>query len=87
MAKEKNENTELGVEAGTSLTQAHYDEKGAKSKEQMSMGGNPVEVDIINTTMGRITKDFGSLKKGHVQAFSAMAYEIYDKAGVIEKVN
>lgn len=87
MAKDKEENKDLGIDKGTSLAQNHYDEKAAKSKEQMSMGGNPVEVDLVNTTMGRITKDFGSLKKGHVQPFSAMAYEIYEKAGVIEKVN
>lgn len=85
MAKEKQEGAE-NAEA-KNLTQEYFEEKAAKSAENLAKGGKEVEIDLVSTIEGRITKDFGFFKKGHVQHFSPAAFEIYDKKGVVEKVN
>lgn len=63
------------------------DEKGKQSAENISKGGNNVKVSLTNKTKVEFTKDYGKhIKKGHVQEVSDLAFEIYDKAGVIKKL-
>lgn len=88
MAKnnENTENQEVPQEA-KGLTQAYYEEQGAKSRDNRSKGGEDVKISLTNKTLVRFTKDFGKhLKKGDEMEISDMAFSIYEKAGVIEKL-
>ena len=70
------------------ITAAYYKEQGAKSKKLIADGKTEgVTVSLTNTTEVRFIKDFGKhLKEGDELTVSDVAYAIYDKAGVIEKV-
>lgn len=82
--KDQPEPSDIAAAAGK--TQEYYEEQGAKSKHNLSQGGKEVEVSLTNKTLVRFTKNFGFLKKGHEQEVSDVAYAIYEKAGVIEKL-
>lgn len=74
------------IAAAAGKTEEWFQEQGAKSKSNLSQGGKEVEVSLTNKTLVRFTKNFGFLKKGHEQEVSDVAYAIYEKAGVIEKI-
>lgn len=80
MSKEANTEEQKGI------VEAHFEELGAKTRDNLSSGGKAVTVNLIDKTNVKFTKDFGFMKKGHVQEVSETAYEIYKKAGVIEKL-
>ena len=80
MAKEANTEEQKGI------VEAHFEELGAKTRDNLSKGGNPVVINLVDKVNVQFTKDFGFMKKGHVQEVSETAYEIYKKAGVIEKL-
>lgn len=69
-----------------SATKEFYDEKAQQTRENLSKGGEPVTVDLVNKTRVQFTKDFGHIKKGHIQEVSDVAFGIYDKKGVIKKL-
>lgn len=74
------------IAAAAGKTEEYFAEQGAKSKSNLSQGGKEVEVSLTNKTLVRFTKNFGFLKKDHVQEISDVALAIYEKAGVIEKL-
>jgi hypothetical protein len=82
--KDQPDETDLAAAAGK--TAEYFEEQGAKSKENKSAGGSEVVVSLTNKTMVRFTKNHGYFKKGHEQEVSDVAYAIYDKARVIEKL-
>jgi len=87
---EAKETKETPAEDKKSLAQAYYEGKAEQSARNLaaSSTGKEVEINIVNTRLVRFTKDFGQfLKKGHVQAVSDAAYEIYSGQGVIEVIN
>lgn len=63
-----------------------YDEKGKQSTENRLKGGEDVVISLVNKTKVEFIKDFGQMKKGHVQEVSDVAFEIYDKQKAIKKV-
>ena len=77
--------SEEGTEA-KGIVEAHFEAKGKQTKENLSNGGSPVVVSLVNKTLVRFTKSFGFMEKGHVQEVSDTALEIYTKEGVIEKI-
>lgn len=77
MATEKKETTVQDVK----------DSKAAQSKKNRQAGGSDVEISVIDTVNVRFTKDFKEMKKGHSQRVSMLAFEFYDKNGVVEKIN
>lgn len=88
MAKnnENTDNQEVPQEA-KGLTNAYFEEQGAKSKANRANGGEDVKISLTNKTLVRFTKDFGKhLKKGDEMEISDMAFDVYNKAGVIEKL-
>jgi predicted transcriptional regulator len=67
--------------------QAFFDEKGKETAENLAKQGSPVKISLTNKTMVEFTKDYGKhIKKGHKQEVSDVAFEIYNKAGVVKKV-
>lgn len=63
-------------------------EKAAQSAKNRAAGGKDVEVSVLDTVNVRFTDDFGKhIKKGHEQRMSVLAFEVYDKNGVVEKIN
>lgn len=62
-------------------------EKAEQSKKNAANGGKPVEVSILDTVNVKFKKDFGKMKKGQTYRISQLAYEVYDKNGVVEKIN
>lgn len=59
-----------------------YNEKGKKAETT----GVEQVFNLGEVIKGRITKDYGLLKAGHEQDFSVIAYGVYEKLGIIEKV-
>ncbi len=85
--KAKNDQpTASEMEAAQGKTAEYFEEQGKKSKENKAQGGKEVEVSLTNKTFVRFTKNHGFFKKGHEQEVSDVAFAIYDKAGVIEKL-
>jgi len=70
------------------ITNAYYKEQGAKSKKLIAEGKTEgVVINLERTTPVRFTRDFGKhMKEGDELSVSDVAYAIYDKAGVIEKL-
>lgn len=66
--------------------QEAYDKKAEQSRNNLLQGGETVKINMADTTLVRFTKDYGFIKKGHVQRVSDVAYEIYADKKVIEKV-
>lgn len=62
------------------------DKKAEQTVENLSKGGKPVKVNFTNTTEVVFTSDYGYIKKGHKQKVSDLALEMYQKAGVVEKI-
>lgn len=63
-------------------------ELAEQSKKNKSNGGKNVEVSVLDTVNVRFTKDFGKhIKKGHEQKMSILSFKVYDKNGVVEKIN
>lgn len=69
------------------LAQEHYEEKAEQSRKNKANGGSNVTIDLLKTVKIRFNKAFGYNKAGAEITVSETAYEIYNKAGVIEKVN
>jgi len=63
-----------------------YEKAGAQTIENLKNNRDPKTINLTNKISGRITKDFGSFKKGHEQEFSEVAYAIYEAKKVIEKI-
>ena len=82
--KDAPEQSDLDKAAG--ITEEYFDEQGAKSRSNKANGGTEVVVSLVNKTLVRFKENFGFIKKGHEQEVSDVAYAIYDKAGVIEKL-
>ena len=70
MAKEANTEEQKGI------VEAYFEELGAKTRENISKGGKAVTINLIDKVNVQLTKDFGFMKKGHVQEVSETAYEI-----------
>lgn len=49
--------------------------------------GKKFTVDSTGTIKGEIIKDYGFLKKGHVQGFSHIVFEMYKDLGIVKKVD
>lgn len=86
MAREKDIKEEPVNNEHAGATQAHFEELAAKSAENRKAGGSDVEIDLHLTHTVKFKKDFGFIKKDAVLTVSDTAYNIYNKAGVIEKV-
>jgi len=88
MAKEENkELNAITPNEAAGITVAYFKEQGAKSRKLIAEGKpEGVVVNLYNTTNVRFTRDFGYNKEGDELLVSDVAYAIYDKAGVIEKV-
>lgn len=84
MAKEKVEDVVLNEEH-KGATQAHYEELAAQSFENQKEGKPHVEIDLIATHNVKFTKDFGHIKKGSLLRISDTAFNIYNKAGAVQK--
>lgn len=82
--KDAPEQSDLDKAAG--ITEEYFEEQGAKSRENKSKGGSEVVVSLTNKTLVRFKENFGFIKAGHEQEISDVAFAIYDKAGVIEKL-
>lgn len=67
-------------------TQAHFEELASKSAENKRNGGSDVEIDLHLTHQVKFKKDHGFIKKDTVLTISDTAYNIYNKAGAVEKV-
>ncbi len=80
--KEKNEI----VEGGKSDVQQFFDEKGEETQSNLSKGGSPVVINLVNKTMIEFTENYGFFKKGHKQEVSDVALAIYQKKGVVKKL-
>ncbi len=63
-----------------------YAEKGQESLENLQKGGKEVIVSLTNTTKVEFIKDFGFIKKGHIQEVSDVALEIYSREDVVKKL-
>lgn len=88
MADIKNKSEAKEVNEAAGVTKAYYEEQGEKSRKNRANGGEDVKISLTNKTLVRFTKDFGKhLKEGDEMEVSDMAFAIYQKAGVIEKVN
>jgi hypothetical protein len=86
MAKEKNTTEEPVNNEHAGATQAYFDELAAKSAENRKAGASDVEIDLHSTHTVKFKKDFGFIKKDAVLTVSDTAYNIYNKAGAVEKV-
>jgi hypothetical protein len=62
-------------------------EKADQSKANRANGGADVVVDVLSTVNVKFKKDFGKMKKDKTYRISQLAYEVYDKNGVVEKIN
>lgn len=76
-------NTEVKDEA---TVQTVLESKAEQTKKNLSQGGTAVKVSIVNTTEVIFTADYGYMKKGHKQRVSDLALEMYQKAGVVERL-
>ena len=90
MAKEavNDQVTEENNEAA-GLAKEYFEDKGEKSRQNRVNGGNDVVISLTNKNDVKFTKDFGKhFKKGDtLEGISDAAFEIYNKKGVIEKLN
>lgn len=68
------------------IVKEYFDAKGKQSVENRTKGGEDVEINLVNKTTVEFIKDFGFIKKGHVQDVSDVAYDIYNAKGVIKKL-
>lgn len=60
--------------------------KADQTVKNLQSGGKAVKISLTNTTNVVFTKDYGFIKAGHKQKVSDLALEIYQKAGVVEKI-
>lgn len=70
----------------TGVTQDFYNEKAAQSLSNRAAGGSDVEISLVDTHTVRFKQDFGFMKKDSVYTISEMAYQVYDKKKLVEKV-
>lgn len=64
----------------------YFEEKAEKAIKAKKDGAQAPKVSLKNTIKVQFTRNYGFIKKGHVQKVSEVAYEMYQKAGVVEKV-
>lgn len=83
MAKQPKQEEKAPV---TNTVKDVLDAKGAQSAKNLSQGGNAVKVSLKDNVEVIFTSDYGYIKKGHKQPVSQLAFEIYQKAGVVEKI-
>jgi len=87
MAKETTKTEQQPAnEEHAGITTAYLQEKGQESATRRKNQESDVEVSLLDTHKVKFTKDFGFMKKDRVETISQMAFEIYTKAGVIEKI-
>lgn len=72
--------------AHAGITQDFYNEKAAQSKENRLSGGSDVEINLTDTHTVKFKQDFGFMKKDVIYTISEMAYQVYDKKKLVEKV-
>lgn len=69
------------------LTQEFFDEKAQQSKDnRLSGNNNDVEISLVDTHTVRFKENFGFMEKGKEYTISEMAYQVYDKKKLVEKV-
>lgn len=61
-------------------------EKGKQSATNIKNGNEAVKVSLTRKVKVRFTKDYGFIKKDATLQVSELAYDIYAKAGVVEKI-
>lgn len=62
------------------------EEKGKQSAINVKNGKDPVIVKLNGKVKVRFTKDYGYMKKDKEATISDLAYDVYAKAGVVEKI-
>lgn len=61
-------------------------EKGKQSAINVKNGKDPVIVKLDGKVKVRFKNDYGYMKKGREATISDLAYDVYSKAGVVEKI-
>lgn len=72
-----------------SLIQELLEDKGKQSEKNVRKGEANVSVKLTSDSKVEVefTKDYGKhIKKGHKQYLSQLAFEAYDKKGVVKKL-
>lgn len=62
------------------------EEKAEMSAKNRSKGGEDVKVSLTDTVKVRFTSDYGYMRAGQTATISALAFEIYDRNKVVEKI-
>lgn len=59
----------------------------AEIAKEAKRQGKDIEISATDVVNVRFKEDFGKMKKDKVYRISAFAYQVYDKNGVVEKIN
>lgn len=61
-------------------------EKAKQSLKNIQNGKEEVKVSLTDNIEVRFKKDYGFMKKDQTATVSELAYEVYSKAGVVDKI-
>ena len=81
MAKQKEEKAQV-----TTTVQDVLQSKAEQSAKNVLNGKAHVEVSLKGKVSVRFTSDYGHMKKDKVYNVSPLAFDVYQKAGVVEKI-
>lgn len=85
MAKE-NKAAQNPLTTDTLDVQGHFEEMGEKAKKAKVNGTDAPKVNLTERIKIKFKKNYGHNKAGSVISVSKVAFDLYDKAGVIEKL-
>lgn len=75
------ENTNVTVDI-----QEVLNEKGAQSTKNLANGKEEVKVSLTDVITVRFKRDYGFMKKDQEARVSELSYDLYNKAGVVDKI-